>query len=155
MNLRQTRLHILQDAENLTSKAKTGVSLHCHTEHSREMLDFIPHYAAKLPVIAYFWKKERAKYQEKEGKDIDFSMAFWSPPLTAPMVYGTEKQQINNVGLAAIVSITDHDCIDSTLEVNKVEKTLTRRSRSNGRYRLITAFSMLVCIICQRTAPSN
>lgn len=103
----------------LNSSATTGVSLHCHTEHSREMLDFVPHYAEKLPIIATFWRKERDKYQEKEGKKIDFSTAYWSPPLTAHAVYNIEKEQINNAGFDAIVSLTDHDSIDSNLEVNQ------------------------------------
>lgn len=119
MNLKQTRLHILREPENLSAKAKTGVSLHCHTEHSKEMLDFIPHYAGKLPIISYFWKKERDKYLEKEGKAIDFSTAYWSPPLTAQGVYDIEKRQINDAGLRAVVSLTDHDSIDATLEVNE------------------------------------
>ena len=72
MNLKKTRLHILRDPQSLSSKAATGVSLHCHTEHSKEMLDFVPHYAEKLPIIANFWRKERDKYQEKEGKPVDF-----------------------------------------------------------------------------------
>ena len=118
MNLKQTRLHILKSAENLAPKAKTGVSLHCHTEHSKEMLDFVPHYAEKLPIISYFWKKERDKYLEKEGKGIDFSTAYWSPPLTAQCVYGIEKDQINNAGLDAMVSISDHDSIDANLRIN-------------------------------------
>ena len=118
MNLKTTRLHILRKAENLTPKAKTGVSLHCHTQHSKEMLDFIPHYAEKLPIIAQFWRKERDSYLEKEGKGIDFSTAYWSPPLTPHGVYDIEKEQINQAGLTAIVSLTDHDSIDGTLEVN-------------------------------------
>jgi hypothetical protein len=119
MNLKNTQLHILREAENLTPKARTGVSLHCHTEHSKEMLDFVPHYAEKLPIIATFWRKERDKYLEREGKGIDFSTAFWSPPLTPHDVYGIEKQQINEAGLEAIVSLTDHDSIDATLAVNE------------------------------------
>jgi len=83
------------------------------------MLDFVPHYAEKLPIIATFWRKERDKYQEKEGKKIDFSTAYWSPPLTAHAVYNIEKEQINNSGFDAIVSLTDHDSIDSNLEVNQ------------------------------------
>jgi hypothetical protein len=122
MNLTKTRLHILRKAENLTPKAKTGVSLHCHTEHSKEMLDFVPHYAEKLPIIAQFWRKERDKYLEKEGKGIDFSTAYWSPPLTPHGVYDIEKTQINEVGLNAIVSITDHDSIDGTLAVNEANE---------------------------------
>ena len=119
MNLKKTRLHILNEAENLTSKAKTGVSLHCHTEHSKEMLDFVPHYAEKLPVISHFWKKERDKYQKEQGKGIDFSTAFWSPPLTPHDVYRIEKEQINGAGLEAIVSLSDHDSIDGNLMVNE------------------------------------
>ena len=77
MTLEKTRLHILRKTVDLAPKAKTGVSLHCHTEHSKEMLDFIPHYAEKLPIIAYYWRKERDSYLEREGKGIDFSTAYW------------------------------------------------------------------------------
>jgi hypothetical protein len=119
MHLKQTRLHILHEAENLTPKAKTGVSLHCHTEHSREMLDFVPHYAAKLPIINYFWQKEQRNYIKREGKKIDFSTAFWSPPLTAQEVFNIEKSQINETGLEALVSISDHDSIDANLKINE------------------------------------
>jgi hypothetical protein len=122
MNLTKTRLHILRKAEDLTPKAKTGVSLHCHTQHSKEMLDFIPHYAEKLPIIAHFWRKERDSYLEKEGKGIDFSTAYWSPPMTPHGVYDIEKTQINQAGLDAIVSITDHDSIDGTLAVNEANE---------------------------------
>lgn len=119
MKLKQTRLHILHNAENLAPKAKTGVSLHCHTEHSREMLDFVPHYAEKIPIIAYFWEKERVKYIEREGKPINFSTAFWQPPLTAQEVYGLEKKQLNDNGLEGLVSISDHDSIDANLKLNE------------------------------------
>lgn len=119
MNLRRTRLHILHQAEDLGKEAKVGVSLHCHTEHSKEMLDFVPHYAEKLPVIAYFWRKERDKYQKKEGKGIDFSTAYWSPPMTAEAVYDIEKGQIEGAGLEAIVSLSDHDSIDGNMRISE------------------------------------
>src|SRR5215813_12545797 len=117
MNLKKTRLHIQRETGNLSSKAKTGVSLHCHTQHSKEMLDFIPHYAEKLPIIATFWRKERDKYLEKEGKGIDFSTAYWSPPLPAEKVYGIEKKQIEDAGVNPLVSLTDHDSINANLRV--------------------------------------
>lgn len=119
MNLKKTRLHILKNASELESRGRTGVSLHCHTEHSKEMLDFLPHYAEKLPIIAQFWRRERKSYVEREGKGIDFSTAHWSPPLSAEDVYNIEKNQINDVGLEAIVSLTDHDSIEATLKVNE------------------------------------
>ena len=68
MNLEKTRLHILRKTGDLSAKAKTGVSLHCHTEYSKEMLDFVPHYAEKLPIIATFWERERRIYTEREGR---------------------------------------------------------------------------------------
>jgi len=119
MNLKQTRLHILPEAGDLAAKAKTGISLHCHTEHSKEMLDFVPVYAEKLPIIAYFWKKERQNFFKREGRYPDFSNSFWSPPMSPASVYDIEKKQINDTGLNALVSITDHDCIDAALKVNE------------------------------------
>lgn len=119
MNLKQTRLHILHKPKNLSNEAKTGVSLHCHTEHSKEMLDFVPHYAKKLPIISYFWKREQGIYLERRGEEMDFSNSFWSPPLDAQQVYDIEKQQINNVGLEAIASLSDHDSIDANLIVGE------------------------------------
>ncbi|MGI8494409.1 MAG: hypothetical protein ACR2L1_03720 [Pyrinomonadaceae bacterium] len=117
MNLKQTRLHILHQAADLSKEAKTGVSLHCHTRYSKEMLDFIPHYAEKLPIIAHFWRKERDRYLKNKGKKIDFTTAYWSPPLPEQEVFNIEKKQINDCGLEALVSITDHDCIDANLQI--------------------------------------
>ena len=119
MSLKRTRLHILHKPKDLSKEAKTGVSLHCHTEHSKELLEFVPHYAAKLPVISYFWNRERKSHIERRGKDIEFTGAYWSPPMTPEEVYTIEKQQINEAGLEAITSITDHDCIDANLKINE------------------------------------
>ena len=120
MNLKQTRLHILHQPKDLGKDAKTGVSLHCHTQYSKEMLDFVPHYAEKLPIISYLWRRERDNYLKREGKAIDFSTAFWSPPMSEKDVYAIEKEQINKAGLAAIVSITDHDSIDANLKISGI-----------------------------------
>ncbi|HLM59201.1 MAG TPA: hypothetical protein VK308_00215 [Pyrinomonadaceae bacterium] len=119
MNLKRTRLHILHEPKNLGKEATTGVSLHCHTEHSKEMLDFIPHYAEKLPIISFFWKRENRIHKKRRGKPIEFIDAYWSPPMTAHEVYNIEKAQINEAGLEAIASITDHDCIEANLKLNE------------------------------------
>lgn len=119
MNLKHTRLHILHKPKDLSKDAKTGVSLHCHTRYSKEMLNFIPHYAEKIPIVSHFWKKERDKYLEREGKAINFSTAFWSPPLTEQDVYNLETEQLNRAGLNGFVSITDHDSIDANLKINE------------------------------------
>lgn len=118
MNLDKTRLHILRGKSDLSAKAKTGVSLHCHTEYSREMLDFVPHYADQLPIIASFWRREQSNYRKREGRDVDFSTSFWSPPMSPNQVFDIEQKQIHELNLDALVSITDHDSIEATLEVN-------------------------------------
>lgn len=120
MNLEKTRLHILREKSDLSARAKTGVSLHCHTEHSKEMLDFIPHYADQLPIIASFWRREQVRYRERENREIDFSTSFWSPPLPPEDVYDLEQSQIRELNLDPLVSITDHDSIGANLEVNKL-----------------------------------
>jgi predicted metal-dependent phosphoesterase TrpH len=112
-----TEVTILERSFDLSEPAKTGVSLHCHTEASKEMLDFVPHYAEMLPVISYFWAREKVRYREKNGCDMDFSEAFWSPPLDPGRVVDSEKRQINDAGLDAMVSITDHDSIEGTLSL--------------------------------------
>ncbi|MCY7377467.1 MAG: hypothetical protein LH472_16035 [Pyrinomonadaceae bacterium] len=106
--------------KNLGAQAITGVSLHCHTQHSKELLDFVPYYAAKIPVVSYFWERECRRYLEREGKRLpSFSTGYWSPPLTGNEVFQSEKEQMNRAGLDAIVSITDHDCITANLEINE------------------------------------
>ena len=120
MVLTRTRLHILSKSDQLISKAATGISLHCHTEHSQESLDFLPVYADRIPVIASLWRQEYKRYRERERRCIDFSSAYWTPPLTPELVYSTEIDQISHAGLNAIVSITDHDSIAANLIVNSV-----------------------------------
>lgn len=121
MNAGKSRLHILRKKQDLSAKAKTGVSLHCHTEYSQEMLDFIPHYAEKLPVINFFWRRERNKYESREQRTLDFASSYWSPPLAPHDVFKIEQKQIEEANLSPIVSLTDHDSIQATLEVNDLE----------------------------------
>ena len=121
MNLQRTTLHILNGPRDLSDRAKTGVSLHCHTEHSEEMLAFVPHYADKLPIISYFWHKEKKKYEEREGTGPAFDTAYWSPPLTGQAVYDIEKSQIEAANLYSLVSLTDHDCINANLTLDEAD----------------------------------
>ena len=118
MQLKHQRVRVLRQPENLGKHATTGVSLHCHTWHSAETLDFIPYYAERIPVVSYFWEKECRRYQARHGKAPDFTVGYWSPPLSAEQVYRSEQEQLNEAGLEALVSITDHDCIDANLELN-------------------------------------
>lgn len=121
MPFKLTRLLHLKRGEDLQAKAKTGISLHCHTHFSKENLDFLPYYSDRIPIIAGLWRREYAAYREREQRDIDFDTAYWTPPLSANVVHEGEKRQIIEVGLQPIVSITDHDRIDANLEINRIE----------------------------------
>lgn len=116
MRFNRTDVRILHQKTDLGSIARTGISMHCHTQHSKEMLDFVPHYASKLPVISHFWQKESIRFQEENGAPLNFAGSWWSPPLDPPKVFEAECRQIEESGLAAIVSITDHDSIDGARE---------------------------------------
>jgi len=44
-------------------RVRTGVSLHSHTSHSKETLDFIPRIAAHVPVVRDLVRAQEAKYR--------------------------------------------------------------------------------------------
>ncbi|MBC7795683.1 MAG: hypothetical protein H7Z37_02285 [Pyrinomonadaceae bacterium] len=119
MNLKLTRLHLPHN-KNFARHFKSGVSLHCHTQFSKEMMDFIPDIAAKLPIISFFWERERRKYEKREGKTPDFSENYWTPPLAARRVYELEQNQISqDLNLNPLVSITDHDDINAGQKIRQ------------------------------------
>ncbi len=123
MNLNRTAIHILDDSAKLSEHGKVGVSLHCHSMYSKEMLDFLPHYAERMPIISSFYKQEKKRYLDREGAGIDFTTAFWSPPMTPQAVYESERKQFADAGMGSMISITDHDEIGGAFEIVDNGKT--------------------------------
>ena len=116
-------IRFLERGEGLGERAQTGVSLHCHTLHSKEMLDFVPYYAMRIPIASYFWRRYVKHSEKLIGGSIDFTKGHWTPPLTAQEVFKAEKENLSNLGLDTIVSITDHDSINANLELRREKKT--------------------------------
>lgn len=112
-------INFLEKRADLSHAGQTGVSLHCHTKYSKEMLDFVPYYAELIPVVRQFWKRECRKYERREGKAPNFNTGYWEPPLTARAVFDAEEAQMAAAGLAAIVSITDHDSIQANADIRE------------------------------------
>jgi len=55
---------------------------------------------------------------------VDFTRAYWTPPLTPMRAYETEKKQIRDVlGLESLVSLTDHDNIEAPVMLRTVAET--------------------------------
>jgi hypothetical protein len=113
MGQARTQLYFLPADGSVTRAFRTGVSLHSHTEHSRERLGELPRYLERMPVVAQFLQWERNRYRAGTGRILDFSRAYWRGPLCARSAYDVERLQIERLGLRPIVSLTDHDTIQA------------------------------------------
>jgi len=92
-----------------TSAFRTAVSLHGHTMHSEECLSFLPRYLHRVPGIS----QVVSRYQRGPRPAVDFSRAYWTPPLTPASALYLEREQITQLGLNPPVSLTDHDNIEA------------------------------------------
>jgi hypothetical protein len=117
MNQVRTQIHFLPANRSVIRAFRTGVSLHSHTECSREELSSLPRHLERMPVISHFLRREMERYRAKTGQPVDFSRAYWRGPLDARSAHELEKAQIERLDLPAIVSLTDHDNIDAGLQL--------------------------------------
>jgi hypothetical protein len=111
----RTQLHVLPADKSVIRAFRTGVSLHSHTEHSQERLNDLPEIVDKMPVVANLLRSETERYRQRSGKAIDFSRVYWRGPACARSAHDLERGQIERLGLAPLVSLTDHDDIEAGL----------------------------------------
>ena len=124
MDSARSILHIYKDLDGLPRNYTSAASLHCHTYYSKEYLNFIPYYAARIPIISRFFESEMERYQSANGKAIDFGRAYWTSPVSPRQVLEIETLQIEKeLGLPALVSITDHDDIEAGLQLQLFDNT--------------------------------
>ena len=118
MTTNRSRIHLFWNRTQATESFRSGVCLHGHTNHSRESLKMIPYYALRIPVFREMVKKEMARYAVANGHDLDFGRAFWTPPLSPLQAFRAESRQIvDDLSLEPIVSLSDHDDIEASLEL--------------------------------------
>jgi hypothetical protein len=89
-----------------------GVSLHSHTNQSKETLDFIAELSTDWGILQPImrWCEERCL--RITGIRPDYARSYWTPPLTPRLAFDLERAQIEEkLQMAAMVSITDHDDI--------------------------------------------
>src|SRR5579872_90414 len=99
----------------------TAVSLHSHTNQSKETLDFLANlgnqYSLLRPVLARCERRAR----ERHRMQIDYATAYWTPPLTTRLAFDLETGQIaNQLSLMPLVSLTDHDTIAAPMLLRTV-----------------------------------
>jgi hypothetical protein len=119
-----SQLHFAwHDAPGFLRRFQTGVSLHSHTMHSQESLDFLPAIASKVPIVRQVVDYEERQYEERNGRRPSYDTAYWTPPASEREAFHLERKQISeNLGLAPLVSLSDHDSIEAAMHLHVVEK---------------------------------
>jgi hypothetical protein len=108
----ETKLSCFWRRPDLGRDTRAAVSLHGHTNRSKESLQLIPELARRGPMLHAALEKQC----KKARIPVDFARAYWTPPLNPKLAHETERNQIENtVGLKSLVSLTDHDNIDAPL----------------------------------------
>ena len=109
----QSRVSYFWDEADARKPYRTGVSIHSHTNHSRESLSFVSVLASRIAWLQWYLEKHQRRYAYRE-RSVDLFKACWTPPLTAREAYDLERKQIEEqLGLEALVSLSDHDNIDA------------------------------------------
>ena len=99
----------------------TGVSLHSHTNQSKETLDFISELSKEWSVLQPVMRWAERRSVRLTGIAPDYARAYWTPPLTPSLAYDLERRQIENkLQLPGLVSITDHDDINAPMLLRAV-----------------------------------
>jgi hypothetical protein len=101
LNTAQTQVYRYKSYTKEIAHCRTGISLHSHTMHSKEYLGRLPGYIAKFSIGGYFLEREI------------FAKVCWTPPLSPREADALERRQIERLGLAALVSLTDHDNLEA------------------------------------------
>ncbi len=101
---------------------RTAVSLHSHTLHSKESLDFLYRLAPRWPAIRLVMRHIEARYRQAQGGPIDFNRAWWTPPLAPHDAWKLESGHIAALGYKPLVSLTDHDDVEAPLSLRVLEE---------------------------------
>jgi hypothetical protein len=116
----ETKLSCFWHGPDISRDTRAAVSLHGHTNRSKESLQLIPQLARKGPMLYEALEKQC----RKSRIPVDFSRAYWTPPLTPQLAYETEKNQIESaLALKSLVSLTDHDNIEAPLFLRTLPET--------------------------------
>ena len=95
---------------------RTGVSLHSHTNQSKETLDFISELSKDWGILQPVMRWCESRSHRLSGIQPDYAQSYWTPPLTPSLAFDLERKQIEEkLQLPGLVSITDHDDISAPL----------------------------------------
>lgn len=93
-----------------------GVSLHSHTNQSKETLDFIAELSLDWPILQPLMRWAEDRSHRRTGIRPDYAASYWTPPLTPRLAFDLEEKQIENLlQLPGLVSLSDHDNIQAPM----------------------------------------
>src|SRR5215472_11911880 len=95
----RSKIHLHWDEPPLGARFRTGISLHSHTLHSREGLDFISQAARRAPVLAGALRHGERRYLKIYGVPLDLAKGWWTPPLGPHDAWNLEQSQIKKLSL--------------------------------------------------------
>ena len=99
---------------------RSGVSLHSHTNQSRETLDFLANLGSTYSMICPLLARLERRAEKLHGVRIVYASSYWTPPMTPKLAFDLESGQIEKLGLSSMVSITDHDTIEAPMLLRTV-----------------------------------
>ena len=106
--------------KNASQGFRTGVSLHSHTNHSRETLDFLANFGNQYPVIRPLLSRLERRSEQMHGVRVNYAASYWTPPMTPKLAFDLESLQIEKLNVAPMVSLTDHDNIEAPMLLRTV-----------------------------------
>lgn len=99
---------------------RTGVSLHSHTNQSKETLSFLANMGSQNSIMRPLLARMERKAEMNHGVRVNYAAAYWTPPLTPKLAFDLESRQIEKLDVAPMVSITDHDNIKAPMLLRTV-----------------------------------
>jgi hypothetical protein len=105
---------------NASKGFRSGVSLHGHTNQSKETLDFLANFGNQYPIMRPLLSRLERRAEEMHGLRVNYAASYWTPPMTPKLAFDLESGQIAKLDLAPMVSITDHDTINAPMLLRTV-----------------------------------
>jgi hypothetical protein len=105
---------------NATQGFRAGVSLHSHTSQSKETLDFLANLGNQYPMLRPLLARLERRSEAMHGLRVDYAASYWTPPMTPKLAFELESRQIENLGVEAMVSLSDHDTINAPMLLRTV-----------------------------------
>lgn len=92
---------------------RSGVSLHSHTNQSRETLKFLAVLGTRYCFMRQLMQRLERRAAVNHGVRVDYGLSYWTPPMPPKLAFDLESGQIEKLGLEPMVSLSDHDNVEA------------------------------------------